>query len=105
MGNGEFLKKRGWKRIGSDPPELTIPSYEMWRLGWEPFCVELEVWENKEIRGRLCAPGLKVQGTMVFEYLRNVPDAVDFLEKLLEGAIRSLPSNVVPIHQIEEESK
>lgn len=84
------LQARGWKKIG-EPAEQTIPSSETWRLGWEPFCVELELWGNGEIRGRLCAPGLKIYGNMVFESLRSIPDAVDFLEKLLDGAIRALP--------------
>lgn len=89
------LAERGWKQIDPDPPG-TVPRVQSWRLGWEPFCVELEIWEKGEIRGRLCAPGLKVYGNMVFESLRSVPDAVDFLEKLLDGATHALPQEPQP---------
>lgn len=92
MSDVEFLTGRGWQRIGG-PSDGTVPSCETWRRGWQPFCVEIELWGTGEIRGRLCAPGLKIQGNMVFEALRSVPDAVDFLERLLEGATKALPSN------------
>ena len=87
----ELLKDRGWIRVGPEPLEPILPCMVIWRLGWEPFCVELELWGNGEIKGRLCAPGLQVQGNIVFESLKSVEDAVDFLEKLLQGALTSLP--------------
>jgi hypothetical protein len=33
---------------------------------------------------------MKVHGNMIFESLRSVEDAVDFLERLLEGATLAL---------------
>ena len=91
MKDTDLLTQRGWRRV-PEPAEQTIPRSDTWRLGTGAFHVELELWENGEIRGRLCAPGMRVYGNMTFPSLRSVPDAVDFLEKLLEGATNALPS-------------
>ena len=92
MESMEFLKSRGWRLVGPNPPgERLVPHSETWRHGWEPFCVELELWQTGEIRGRLCAPGMKVHGNMIFESLRSIEDAVEFLERLLKGATQALP--------------
>ena len=100
MQDTDLLKRRGWRPVElHSPSEQTIPRSETWRLGWEPFCAELELWDNGEIRGRICAPGLKVHGTMTFDSLRSIEDAVDFLEKLVEGATNALPDSMKPEHQ------
>jgi hypothetical protein len=83
------LTARGWKKV--DDLEDSVPRVAVWRKGWEPFCVELELWSTGEIRGRLAAPGLAICGNMIFCDLPSVEDAVNFLEKLLVGATAALP--------------
>ena len=90
----EALTARGWVLV--ERVTNSAPQFEVWRLGREPFCVELELWgkkENQEIRGRLAAPGIQVQGNMIFTKLPSIPEAVSFLERLLEGATRALLPN------------
>jgi hypothetical protein len=87
------LRDRGWTLLPIGYPNQSSHNCEVWRFGSEPFCVELELWSNGQIHGRLCAPGLNVTGTMIFESLKSVLSAVEFLEKLLDGAIKALPKN------------
>lgn len=87
------LKSRGWRLIRAvDEDGVTVPKYSVWRKGWEPFCVELELWDNEDIRGRLAAPGLKVHGNLIFSNMPSVDEAATFLEKLLVGATAALPT-------------
>lgn len=78
--NLEDLEVRGWERLPESRAGVAV-----WRKGWEPFCVELEL-TGETINGRLCAPGLSAGGTLMFHHLQDVESAATFLEKLLQGA-------------------
>jgi hypothetical protein len=82
-----ILKELGWRQIGAPTASSTV---QIWRKGWEPFCVEIEIFRAGEIRGRLAAPGLAVQGNMVFENMPSVEDAAKFMDKLLEAVTKAL---------------
>ena len=85
------LTSRGWRLVTAvDEDGVTVPKCEIWRKGWEPFCVEIELWDNGDIRGRLAAPGLQVHGNMIFTDLPDIDSASVFLNKLLIGANAAL---------------
>lgn len=85
------LAHRGWTLLDG-----ATDTKEIWRKGFEPYCVELEIDEGS-IAGRFCAPGpfsevgvRTAQGTLVFENLKSLQEGATFLERLLDGAIASL---------------
>ena len=82
------LSLRGWRQV--DDGLDKVPRVQIWRKGTEPFCIEMEIWDGGNVRGRLCAPGMKVCGTMIFE-LSSVDEGAVFLEKLMDGATKALP--------------
>lgn len=84
------LAQRGWSRVSDG--KGAVPLVEVWRKCVGPLCVELELWDNGNIRGRLCSGEGRITGGLQFDNLSTIDEVAQFLEKLLDGAAKAFTS-------------